>query len=106
MGFDWFQFYANQGLRGDPAHFCGFTGLRRMVSDQRLQSWRTAIDDVSDAGAYVTGRGRRPALAGNRRLVRRLCVTVRRSTRLVPGRGGAIAPVTDLRTARDDGVFQ
>ncbi len=106
-GFDWLvQFYASQGFAVLQPNFRGSAGYgSEWFQINGFQSWQTAIGDVADAGRWLVSQG----IADPAKLAAvgwsyggyaalQSAATQPQLFRAVV----AIAPVTDLRSARDE----
>lgn len=106
-GFDWLvQFYASQGFAVLQPNFRGSAGYgSEWFQINGFQSWQTAIGDVADAGRWLVSQGiADPAkLAvvgwsyGGYAALQSAASQPQLFKAVV-----AVAPVTDLRTARDE----
>ena len=106
-GFDWLvQFYASQGFAVLQPNFRGSAGYgSEWFQINGFQSWQTAIGDVADAGRWLVSQGiADPAKLGivgwsyGGYAALQSAATQPQLFRAVV----AVAPVTDLRTARDE----
>ena len=107
-GFDWLvQFYASQGFAVLQPNFRGSAGYgSEWFQANGFQSWQTAIGDVADAGRWLVSEGiadpAKLAIVGwsyGGYAALQSAATQPPLFKAVV----AIAPVTDLRTARDEG---
>ncbi|MFN3725296.1 MAG: alpha/beta fold hydrolase [Allosphingosinicella sp.] len=106
-GFDWLvQFYASQGFAVLQPNFRGSAGYgSEWFQINGFQSWQTAIGDVADAGRWLVSQGiadpDKLAVVGwsyGGYAALQSAATQPQLFKAVV----AIAPVTDLRTARDE----
>ena len=107
-GFDWLvQFYASQGFAVLQPNFRGSAGYgSEWFQANGFQSWQVAIGDVADAGRWLVSEGiadpAKLAVVGwsyGGYAALQSAATQPQLFKAVV----AVAPVTDLRTARDEG---
>ncbi len=107
-GFDWLvQFYASQGFAVLQPNFRGSAGYgSEWFQANGFQSWQVAIGDVADAGRWLVSQGiadpAKLAVVGwsyGGYAALQSAATQPQLFKAVV----AVAPVTDLRTARDEG---